>query len=376
MAPIAIPSVGIAMEEALLVKWLKQPGDRVAAAEPVAEIETDKATMELESPVDGILGEHLVEPGAVVPVGTVIAEVGPPGAPVEAAAPAEAVPEAAAATDGGAPVPAPVVAAEPVPAEPVPAEPVPAEPVPGARRPHRMSPRARRLAREQAQAACPEPVSAPEGRERFRELIAAKVSQSWREIPHFAVTREIDAEPLLAAVAALRARGVEPPPTATDLLLRALAVALRAVDPAASGDVGLAVATEHGVVIPVVRAVTSLDPAGLARARAAAVDRARSGRLSADDLAASPPSTLSNLGSLGVDHFTGVIALGQTSLLTTGRALPRAVVGRDGGLKARTTFHATLNVDHRRLDGAGAARLLVAFADAAEKTTADFQEER
>src|SRR5262249_4990027 len=135
-------------------------------------------------------------------------------------------------------------------------------------------------------------------------------------------------------------------------------------------------ATEHGVVIPVVRGVPALDPAGLARARSAAVARARSGRLSAEDLGPPPASTLSNLGAMGVDHFTGVIALGQTSLLTTGRAVPRPIVGPDGGLKVRTTFHATLNVDHRRVDGAGAARLLVAFAEAAEQMTADFEEER
>src|SRR5262249_58823871 len=72
---VAIPSVGIAMTEALLVRWFKEPGDAVAADEPVAEIETDKATMDLESPVAGRLGPHLVEPGEIVAVGTVIVEV-------------------------------------------------------------------------------------------------------------------------------------------------------------------------------------------------------------------------------------------------------------------------------------------------------------
>ena len=74
---------------------------------------------------------------------------------------------------------------------------------------------------------------------------------------------------------------------------------------------------------------------------------------------------------MGVDHFTGVIALGQTSLLTVGRAVPRPFAGADGTLATRTTFHATLNVDHRTIDGAGAARLLVSFTDAAEGMTAD-----
>ena len=119
-------------------------------------------------------------------------------------------------------------------------------------------------------------------------------------------------------------------------------------------------------MIPVVRGVLALDAAGLAAARAAAIARARAGKLSADDLGTPPPSTLSNLGAMGVDHFTGVIALGQTSLLTVGRAIPRVTADADHALRVRTTFHATLNADHRALDGMGAARLLVAFAEAAE----------
>ena len=262
MASVAIPSIGIAMEEALLVKWHKDPGDEVAVAEPVAEIETDKATMDLESPVAGRLGPHLFEPGAVVPVGTVIVEV---------------VTEAEEAV-----TPAPGDAAAPVPVSEASrsTSTSTATPIEG-RAPHALSPRARRLAKEQ-------PEGAPPQSERFRDLIASKVSESWRQIPHFAVTREVDAEPMLAALDALRAAGGEPAPTFTDLLLRALALALREVDAGSSGDIGLAVATEHGVVIPVVRGVLGLDAAGLARARAAAVERARSGRLSPDDLATTP----------------------------------------------------------------------------------------
>ena len=95
MAAVAIPSIGVAMEEALLVKWHKQPGDDVAANEPVAEIETDKATMDLESPVAGLLGQHLFEEGAIVPVGTVIVEVVAEGDAVAPAPPAAAHPQLA-----------------------------------------------------------------------------------------------------------------------------------------------------------------------------------------------------------------------------------------------------------------------------------------
>jgi pyruvate dehydrogenase E2 component (dihydrolipoamide acetyltransferase) len=342
MAEIVVPNVGIAMEEALVVKWLKQPGDDVARDEPVLEIETDKATMDLLSPADGTLGPHLFEPGAVVPVGTAVAHVVTDGA--EAVAPASPAPEAPSSSPAAAP----------------PGDEGPARP--GERRPHTLSPRARGLA--QGRAIEPQPG-------RFRELIAVKVAESWREIPHFAVSRDVDAEPMLATLDQLRAAGSEPKPTLTDLMLRALALALRETGSGGS-DVGLAVATEHGVVIPVVRDVLDQDAAALARARSAAVERARVGRLSPEDLAAQPATTLSNLGAYGVDRFTGIIALGQTSLLTVGRAVPRASANADRSISVRTMFDATLNADHRSVDGADAARLLAAFAAAAEGMTSAY----
>ena len=345
MVEIAIPSIGIAMSVALLVKWLKQPGDEVAASEAVAEIETDKATMDIESPVAGRLGPHLAEPGAIVPVGMVIVEVVAEGEDAVVQAAAEAAAPGPEPAESRAPPPSTASASGPGAAE--------------GRRPHAQSPRARRLATERGAAA-----AAPKA-DRFRELIAAKVAESWREIPHFAVSREVDAEPMLAALETLRAAGTDPSPTLTDLLLRALALALRERGHAES-HVGLAVATPQGVLLPVIRDVLSLDAPSLARMRTEAVERARAGRLSHEDLETIPPSTLSNLGAFGIDSFTGIIALGQTSLLTVGRAAPRVVADGNRTLSVRTTFHATLNVDHRTVDGAEAARLLVAFAEAAE----------
>jgi pyruvate dehydrogenase E2 component (dihydrolipoamide acetyltransferase) len=352
MAKIFIPSIGVAMEEALLLKWLKQPGDVVVAGEAVAEIETDKAAMELESPVSGTMGAHLFEPEAIIPVGTTISEVLEegeksatqeiaPSAVVTNAAPSEdsSARASEAATDGGA-------------------------------APHALSPKARRLAKER-DAASGIPADAPAPTERFRALIAAKVSESWREIPHFSVTREIDAEPMLATLEMLRASHTEPSSTLTDLMLRALALALRERGDE-SGDVGLAVATEHGVVIPVIKNVLDLDAWALSAARSAAVERARGGRLSQQDLEATPSSTLSNLGAFGVDQFTGIVALGQTSLLTVGRAAPRATVDDARNLAVRTSFTATLNADHRTIDGAAAAELLAAFATAAETLNSTF----
>jgi pyruvate dehydrogenase E2 component (dihydrolipoamide acetyltransferase) len=356
VAEITIPSIGIAMTEALLLKWLKQPGDEIAKGDPVVEIETDKATMELESPADGQLGPHLFEPGAIVPVGTVIVTIGVGGEKTEE--------QPAVPSKGGSET------------EPLP--PVSGAPTRGAsrratasRRPHTLSPRARRLAQERGEA-IPRVDEETLRIDRFRDVIAAKVSKAWREIPHFAVTREIDAERMLAALDVLRAQGGQQPvSTVTDLLLRALALALQECDQG-EGHVGLAVATPFGVVNPVVWNVLALDPAALARERAAAVERARAGRLTPEDIETVPPSTLSNLGAFGIDHFTGLIALGQTSLLTVGRAMPRVVADGERRISVRTTFHATLNSDHRMIDGAEAARLLAAFAQAVENMTAQF----
>jgi pyruvate dehydrogenase E2 component (dihydrolipoamide acetyltransferase) len=354
MADVVIPSVGIAMEEALLIKWLKEPGDVVAVDDPVAEIETDKATMDIVSPVDGLLGPHLFEPGSVVPVGATIVEVVIDGAttvPAQPATDVEMLSVAPASDDS--------VGSD-------------AEPATAGRTPHALSPRERRLAREQRENAtlATPPFATADGR--FRDLIATKVAESWREIPHFTVSRDVDAEPMQALLADLRAAGADTEPTLTDLLLRSLAIALRETGAAGRVDVGLAVATPHGVVIPVVRDVIEQNAGELSRARAAAVDRARAGKLSQDDLTAAPLSTLSNLGSFGVDRFTGIIALGQTSLVTVGRALPRVVADGSRAISVRSMFDATVNADHRTVDGAEAARLLVAFAAAAEGMTSAF----
>jgi pyruvate dehydrogenase E2 component (dihydrolipoamide acetyltransferase) len=354
MHDVTIPALGMAMTEAILTRWCKQPGDAVTVGDVLAEIETDKSAVDLESPADGTLGRHLVGEGDVVPVGNVVVWILAPG-------------ETETAGDGPGPVartdnawPDPVAVDEAPPSDP---EPVPADPGAG-RRPHALSPRQRRLARlaaersETGAAAAETPSSGPVASDgRPRRAIAERVSRSWREIPHFAVQREIDATDGSAALAALQAKGIAA--TYTDLLLRALARAVR--DTAGGdGDLGLAVATPAGVMMPVITGIPSLDPAELVVARGAAIRRARDGRLNGTDLTTEPMASLSNLGSRGVDAFTGVIATGQQLLLTAGRVRPRPVA-IEGGIGVRTTLIATLNVDHRSFDGDLAADVLAAF---------------
>ena len=355
MTEIVIPSAGIAMEEAMVVKWHKEPGDSVAADEPVAEIETDKAAMDIVSPVAGRLGPHLAQPGDVVPVGAVIVRV----------LTEEAVPEPAPAPDPeGSPPPTEASTAAVAELEPEPAS-TDGDSDALSRTPHALSPRARRLARERAD----RPPQAAPSQGRFRGLIATRVAESWREIPHFTVSREIDAEELSAALEQERARATEPLPSFTDLILRALDESHQQNGAGGAVDLGLAVATPDGVVVPVVQDVLGQSLADLAAARQAAVKRARNGRLTPEDLDVIPTSTLSNLGSFGVDRFTGIIAPGQTTLLTVGRARPRVVADDRRAISVRLMFDATVNSDHRALDGADAARLLSYFAAAVERTT-------
>lgn len=335
----------MAMTEAVINAWFKNPGDSVAVGEAIAEIETDKSSLDIESPGDGVLGRHLVPAGSSVPVGQVIVRVLEPG---------EIEPHdndgahAATETAAGAGRAAPGARAQVV------------QTGPHDRVPHTLSPRKRRELREQADAQA----QAAAGRRgpRFRAAIAEHVSESWRTIPHFAVVRQIDARGVHESLAAMRANGL--PATVTDLLLRALALAVEAE---AAGDIGLAVATPDGVVIPVVVGVVGLGPAALVAARTAATARAREGQLSATDLAAGPVASLSNLGGYGVDSFTGIIPAGQKLLLTTGAIADRPVAV-DGLVTVRPSFAATLNVDHRHFDGDNAARMLATLQSALDES--------
>jgi pyruvate/2-oxoglutarate dehydrogenase complex dihydrolipoamide acyltransferase (E2) component len=360
---ITIPAMGVAMTEAVVLKWLKQPGDPVEAEEPVLEIETDKANAEVPSPAAGRLSAHLVAEEDVIPVGTVVARVlvgdeADPGADGDGRDQSSDAAEPD--FDGESDLPAGADAAT----------------LPqggGETRRPRESPRARasRLAAERAGADGPRPDGpVGGGPDRFRDLIAAKTQEAWRTAPHFGVKRSIDAEPLLARLSDERARqsAGESRLTVTDLLLEALAGALEAVGD--EGDIALAVATSRGVVNPVLQGIGSMGLSELAAAREGAVRRAREGELTEADLAAAT-STLSNLGTSGVDWFTGIIPPGQRTLVTVGAIAPRPWVGEDGRVEARRVCEAIVTADHRILDGADSAELLNSLVDGVQgpKTT-------
>lgn len=331
MKDLELPALGMAMTEGVILQWLKSPGEEVTEGEPLAEIETEKSIVVIVSPASGTLGEPRFAPDDIVPVGASMVSI------IEAGDETGTSP-AGAGTES-------------------------------IRRPHQLSPRQRRLLREQAAGGAPNaageqhPDASPAARrepadraDRARAAIALRVSESWQTMPHFGVTRELDAEPLLA----WRDRGRRDVPDlgVTDLLCRALGIALGNTPPVC---VGLAVDTSAGVIIPVLPDVVGTDLAGLVAQRQAAVVRARAGRADQGDTALQPDATLSNLGSYGVDHFTGIVPPGQGLLLTVGRIAPR-VVPVDGAIAIRRTFMVTLVGDHRRYDGAQLARIVGSFA--------------
>jgi pyruvate dehydrogenase E2 component (dihydrolipoamide acetyltransferase) len=366
---VTIPAVGMAMTEALLIRWLKEPGDPVAEGEPIAEIETDKSAMDLESPAAGVLGRHLFEAGAMVSITSPVCRILDAGdtettdESAEVSTPEEASTAQPPVFEGifdelrhGAAESSPV--AEGI----IDQSASQLDHQSERRAPHTSSPRQRRLAREAADRAATAPVAA---NGRRREAIAARVSESWRTIPHFGVTRDIDASAVVSALAELRA--TRPDATLTDFLLHAFATAVATLPGGgeSTGDVGLAVATPDGVMMPIIAGADQLAVGDLIEARQAATRRGREGRMSALDVSGQPIGSLSNLGALRVDSFTGIIPLGQLCLLTVGRIAPRLVVTA-AGFAARQSMTATLNVDHRAVDGDVAARALDVFAQTFE----------
>jgi pyruvate dehydrogenase E2 component (dihydrolipoyllysine-residue acetyltransferase) len=339
---VIMPALGMAMTEGVLVRWIKQPGERVTAGDPIAEIETDKATVDLESPQDGVLGPHLVPPGAVVPIGGLLARVltddeARSGLSNESASTPS--PDAKSRTQGA--IGATTLGSTER----------------GPRQPHRLSPRQRHLA-SSAPSGRAEVAQPSMGPSRRRQAIASQVLESWQTIPHFAVARELDVEQTVAEIDRIRQKF--PAVSFTDLMLRSFALALAETLNLDSVDIGMAVATDGGVMTPIVAGPALLTVDKLIDARIEALARARSGRLNQHDLSGRPTGTLSNLGPYGVDWFTGIIPPGQACLLTVGKIAPR-VVAQDGRPVVRMTLYATLNVDHRQLDGDSAARILNAF---------------
>ena len=418
---ILMPALSPTMEEGTLAKWLVKEGDAVKSGMVIAEIETDKATMEFEAVDEGIVGKILVAEGtAGVKVNTPIAVMVEEG---------EAVPEASAKAAPAAKVAdAPAAAPAPAAASPAAAAVAPAAAVPGSGGARVFaSPLARRIAKERgvdlasvtgsgphgrivkadvegakpgaavaaaAPAAAPAPAKAamPTGMaaetvlkiyadreftevplDGMRRIIAARLTEAKQTIPHFYLRREVRLDALMAFRAqlnkGLESRGVKL--SVNDFIIKACAVALQAVPDANAvwagdrilklkpSDVAVAVAVEGGLFTPVLRDAEAKTLSVLSAEMKDLANRAKTKKLAPHEYQGGS-FAISNLGMMGIENFDAVINPPHGAILAVGAGVKKPVVLADGSVGVATVMSMTLSVDHRVIDGAlGAAFLKV-----------------
>ncbi|MGB7332038.1 MAG: dihydrolipoamide acetyltransferase family protein [Terriglobales bacterium] len=391
---VVMPALEMAQETGKLISWLKKEGEPIAKGEPLLEIETDKAVMEIESPGDGILAGVKVQAGAEVPVGQTIAWIVRPGEipPVDEVAAASGRKTTAAvlavSTAASANPPA------------TPTSPTTQSGVSSETQPAKISPKARRLAAERGvdlanirgsgaggEILASDILSAAELKAAMLQsvasgspisrLMAERTTQSWTSVPHFFIVREADAGALNEARQKLgpdieKSHGVKL--THTDLLVALVARVLQkhsrmnaswtneGIRVNADIIIGMAMAVDDGVVAPVIHNADKAALGDIATQRRDLTERARSGKLRPADIAEGT-FTISNLGMFGVDAFTAIIIPPQAGILAVGTIADR-VVPVDGHPGVRPMMTLTLSSDHRVVDGARAAEFLRDFVAA------------
>ncbi len=374
MWKIGMPNLGHTMEEGTVREWLKKEGEPVRKGDILVVVESDKASFDVESPGDGLLLKVVVAAGGVVPVGATIGVVGAPGSPLPDLAPAAGAParQAAAVTPEAS---RPAAAAAPAPA--------------GARR--QVSPVARTLAQELGvdlatvtgsgpgglvtkedvrRAAKTPPARGGEAEgivtiplSPMRRTIAQRMQRSWRDAPMVTLVTHADVSQLLAHRAADGGRV-----SINDLVLRATAMALtrhprlnawwlkEQLEQVRDVNLGVAVAVEDGLVVPVVRAAQRKTVTEIGAEVAALSEKARAGRLAAADVADGTFS-VSNLGAWGIDLFTPIINPPQVAILGVGR-VNRVPQETPTGVAFTSALALCLVFDHRAVDGAAGAAML------------------
>ena len=393
------------MEEGVLVEWMKNEGDAVEEGEVLAEVETDKATMEMESFYDGVLLKVLVPAGDAAPVGAPLAIIGEEG---------EDVSELIASLASGGAAPAAAPAEEPAAAEPAPA-PAAAAPAaapaaaaaPGGR--VLSSPMARKIAADKGidlsqvagtgpagrivkrdvetfvPSAAPAAAAAPVVRSAvpgesirlspMRKAIAKNLSAAW-QAPAFMLTRQVAMDAAMKFRKELNEALVandQPKVSVNDVVLKACAKALIDVPEMnaayqgdellfyKSADIGVAVALEGGLITPIIRGAESKSLAAIGAESKALAARARDKKLEPHEYSGATFS-VSNLGMFGVDHFTAVLNPPAAGILAVGATKKIPVVDDNGELAVGLRMNVTLTCDHRTVDGAVGARWLQRFA--------------
>ncbi len=399
---ITMPKLGFDMREGVLVRWVKTEGEPIQKGEVLAEIETDKATVEVESSAAGVVRQLLVNPGDVVPIGAPIAIIGGAEEKIESGAAPASAPTAPGVTA------APAVSAA-LPTAPAPA-PAPQPLSPPAAGRVKASPLAKKLAREknidlaglqgsgpggrivrrdiEAAVSRPSPAAglpaSPDysalrpsdqmlAMSKLRQIIARRMSEAKQSVPHFYVTHEYKLDALMA----LRQQINEYLPeeeklSVNDFLVKAAALALRQfpnLNASFAGDrvihhgavnIGVAVAVENGLLTVVCRDADQKPLRQIAAEVRRMAAAARQGKVKPEDIEGSTFS-ISNLGMFDVENFAAIINPPEAAILAVGSARQVPVV-EDGEIQISWRMKVTLSVDHRVSDGAEAAQFLQRLA--------------
>ena len=404
---IIMPKLGFDMAEGTLVRWVKNIGEPIHKGDVLAEIETDKATVEVESSADGTILSHLVDEGAIVPVSTPIAVVGEEGEEVaDVPAPAESQSQAEEATSTEAPAPQ---------AQPEPASVSQAVPSTDTGR-IKASPLARRVAEEKnvdlgdiqgtgpggrivrrdietalssgqpsAVSSQPAPVSGPPSTvvvshadetvplTKLRQAIGRRLVEVKQQVPHFYVTHDYKMEAVMEMLKQINGMLPEGEKlSVNDFLVKAVALALREfpnLNASLNGDavlrhgavnVGNAVAVEGGLLTVVCKDADQKSLRQISLEVRSMAGRVREGKVKPEDIEGSTFS-ISNLGMYDVEHFIAIINPPEAAILAVGSALEVPVV-EEGEIKPGWRMKATISVDHRVSDGAEAAHFMQALA--------------
>ena len=378
---VIMPAMGATQETGRLVRWFKREGDSVTRGEILMEVETDKSVVEVEAPASGILAQVTAVPDDDIPVGHTIALIVEPG---EALSP----PRKAPAPSGRKRRQAPARKATKSQATAT------TTPGTGSLTGRTLaSPAARRLAKEKGVDVAAVTGTGPEGAvvardvlsaapgaaaesgagrsvplTRMRRFIGERMASSKRTAPHFYVSMEVDMTRVEALRNARKQQGTEPVPSVNDFILRAVALALadspsmnaawtdEGVEHHGEVNLGMAVAVEDGLVVPVIRNADKLPLEELALRSRGLATQAQNRRLTPANYQGGT-FTVSNLGMFGVDSFTAIINPPQSGILAVGRVAPR-VVPHGNDIAVRFMMTMTLSADHRVVDGAIGARFL------------------
>jgi pyruvate dehydrogenase E2 component (dihydrolipoamide acetyltransferase) len=403
---ILMPLLSPSMTEGTLVKWIKKEGDAVKSGEVIAEVETDKATMDLEAFDSGILRKILVAAGARVPVQTRIGIIGTKDEKIDESAPAAPAPTAA---------PAEAKAEKKEEPKPAPASPAPSLAAASNGGRIKASPLAKKIAQAEGVSLATLSGTGPGGRivkkdvlgapkggsggssiyargpvakegstklTTMRSVIAKRLLESKTTIPHFYLEIEVDAGPLLNLRAQLNdTLGKLNPPvklSLNDFVLKAAAEAVRRV-PAVNAsfevdsirqfpDVQLsfAVAIAEGLITPIIREAQNKSLIQISAEAKSLAAKAREGKLKPEEFQGGT-FTLSNLGMLGIDRFSAIINPPQAAILAIGNIVKKPVVGPNDEIVVGHRQSITLSCDHRVIDGAVGAAYLKELRELIEK---------